>query len=129
MILLDANIPVEQKALLEFWRIHCRQIGDEVAPSDIADENILVLLHQLKRPTFFTRDRDFFRAKLAHPKYCLVWVDAGPEEAAHLIRRFLRHPQFRTASLRMGIVARVNQSQVQFWKPKQSRLSSLKWSA
>ncbi|HEY8283609.1 MAG TPA: hypothetical protein VIJ28_04415 [Chloroflexota bacterium] len=47
-----------------------RQIGADVGHKGIADDAIIVLLHQLSRPTFFTRDDDFYQKALCHPAYC-----------------------------------------------------------
>lgn len=41
-------------------------------------------------------DRDFSRPELCHLRYCLVYLDVKPDEAARYIRRFLRHKSFRT---------------------------------
>ena len=65
---------------------------------------IIPLLHTLRRPTFFTRDHDFYKADLRHPGYCLVFLDVAFDEAAEFIRRFLRHTAFRTQAQRMGRV-------------------------
>lgn len=68
---------------------------------------IIPLLHTLRRPTFFTRDHDFYKADLRHLRYCLVFLDVAFDEAAEFIRRFLRHTAFRTQAQRMGRVVRV----------------------
>ena len=65
---------------------------------------IIPLLHTLRRPTFFTRDHDFYKADLRHLGYCLVFLDVAFDEAAEFIRRFLRHTAFRTQAQRMGRV-------------------------
>jgi hypothetical protein len=73
MNLLDENIPSEQADLLKARGIRCRNIGEDFAHLGIVDENIISLLHRLKQPTLFTRDRDFFKRDLCHPGYSL-WV-------------------------------------------------------
>jgi hypothetical protein len=62
----------------------------------------------LRRPTLFTRDRDFYDPRLQHTGYCLVYVDVSPDDVAEFVRRFLRHPNFRTQAQRMGKVVRVH---------------------
>jgi hypothetical protein len=47
---------------------------------------------------------------LRHPRYCLVCLDVGKQEAAAFIRRVLNHPEFTTAGQRMGTVMRVSSS-------------------
>jgi hypothetical protein len=64
---LDENIPLDQRDLLRTWGVHCRVIGQDIAPISIGDDNILALLHRLKQPTLFTRDEDFFKHRLCHP--------------------------------------------------------------
>jgi len=59
MNLLDENIPEHQRQLLRGWRISVRQIGVDVGDKGLSDDTILVLLHQVSRPTFFSRADDF----------------------------------------------------------------------
>ncbi len=127
MNLLDENIPLEQRDLLRAWGVHCRVIGQEVAPLSIGDDNIIVLLHHLKSATLFTRDEDFFKRDLCHVAYGLVWLDVASEEAAMFARRFLRHPLFRTKSSRMGVVARAHHDGIHFWQRKRATLQSAVW--
>ncbi len=60
MNILDENIPKNQRQLLESWRIRIRQIGFNVGRSGTQDAEIISFLQQLRRPTFFTRDEDFY---------------------------------------------------------------------
>lgn len=127
MNLLDENIPLEQRDLLRAWGVHCRVIGQEVAPLGIGDDNIIVLLHHLKSATLFTRDEDFFKRDLWHAAYGLVWLDVAPEEAAMFVRRFMRQPLFRTKASRGGMVARAHHDGIHFWQRKRAALQSVKW--
>jgi hypothetical protein len=63
----------------------------------------------------------------ATPRYGLVWLDAAPEEAAMFIRRFLRHPRFRTKANRMGIVARAHHDAIQFWQHRRTPSQEVGW--
>lgn len=127
MNLLDENIPTEQRDLLRAWGVHCRVIGQDIAQLSIGDDNIIVLLHGLKSTTLFTRDEDFFKRELCHPAYGLVWLDLAPEEAAMFVRRFLRHPLFRTKASRLGVSARAHHDGIHFWQRNHSRLQSAAW--
>jgi len=60
MNLLDENIRKDQEDLLRTWRVKVRRLSREVAHPGIQDSDILTLLHQLKRSTFFTHDEDFW---------------------------------------------------------------------
>ena len=53
---------------------------------------------------------------LLHQGYCLVFLDVWDDEAAEYIRRFLRHPEFRTQAQRMGKVTRVRHGGVSYWQ-------------
>lgn len=81
----------------------------------------------LRRPTFFTRDQDFYHPWLRHPGYCLVFLEIKPNEAARYIRHFLRYPMFRTQKQRMGIVARVHNDGINFWGIDAARSKDLTW--
>jgi hypothetical protein len=128
VILLDENVPLEQADLLRGWSIRCRVIGRDVAELSIGDDDIVVLLHRLKRSTFITRDRHFFRCSLCHPNSCLVMLDALPEESAMFTRRFHRHPAFHRAADRLGIVARAHHDGIHFWQRGRAALQQIGWS-
>src|SRR6266487_6008175 len=114
MFVLDENLPADQRHLRRSWRIRFRVVGGDVAASGATDENLIPVLHRLPQPTFFTLDRDFFRADWAHANYCLVWLDVRRRDAAEFVSRFLRHPAFDTQARRLGTVARVHTGGVLF---------------
>ena len=91
--------------------------------------NRLSLLHRLKQPTLFPRDRDFWKAKLCHPRYALVYMDIPEDEGlvAAYIRRLLRHPEFDTNGKRLGKVIHVHQTGVKFWQRGTRTLKSVEW--
>jgi len=115
MILLDENFPESQRQLLRSWRIRPQQIGYETGRKGMQDEEIIPFLHQLRRPTFFTLDDDFYKRTLCHAGYCLVLINAGQYEAASFVRRILRHTQFSTQAKRMGAVMRVSHIGITTW--------------
>ena len=127
MLVLDENLPAGQRLLLRSWRIRFRVVGGDVAASGATDENLIPVLHGLPQPTFFTLDRDFFRADWIHANYCLVWLDVRRREEAEFIRRFLRHPAFDTQAKPMGVVARVHAGGVIWWRAKQRSPQSRAW--
>jgi hypothetical protein len=102
--LLDENFPEDRAALLGKWGIHFRRIGYDVAKFGTKDEQILPLLHKVRRVTFFTQDEDFLDPLFCHAAYCLVRLDVRADDIAHFLVRFLRHPRFNTQSRRMGLV-------------------------
>ena len=127
MNLLDENFPEDQIPRLQEWRIPFRQIGRHVARLGIKDPDIIPLLHQLRRVTFFTQDQDFFRPALCHGAYCLVWLDVRADDAALYVRRFLRHPRFTTQAMRLGIVARAYRNGIRFWERNRPALQPAAW--
>ncbi len=127
MLILDENLPADQRLWLRKWRIHFRIIGVDLAAAGTKDENLLPVLHRLPSSTLFTLDRDFFRVERGHSRYGLVWLDVRRREAAEFIRRFLRHQDFNTNAKRMGIVARVHGSGVQFWRIDSCGWQGVRW--
>lgn len=116
MIIIDENFPDSQRQLLQGWRISFKQIAFEIGREGLQDDEIIPLLHQLKRPTFFTLDDDFFGSKLCHAEYCLIYLDVAQYESATFIRRTLRHNDFDTKAKRMGNVIRVSHKGLTVWK-------------
>ena len=127
MNILDENIPLDQRDLLNGWGIHCRMVGQDIARPSVGDDNILALLHRLKQPTFFTRDEDFFNRRLCHSAYGLVFLDIAPEESALFVRRVLRHPRFSTAARRLGLILRAHHDGIQFCEKNRPGWQRVGW--
>ena len=127
MNILDENILSEQRQLLKMWRITSRQIGDDAGRKGMQDEEIIPLLHRSDRPTFFTRDNDFYRRHLCHSGYCLAYLDVGRYEVANFVRRLLRHRQFGTRAKRMGTVIRVFHGGLAVWYLHAEKESRFGW--
>lgn len=127
MNILDEQITIDQWKQLRLWRIHARHIGFDLGKKGIQDDEIIPLLHQLRRPTFFTRDWDFYERTLCHPRYCLVYLGVEKGEAASFIRRFLRHPAFDTEAKRMGTVVRVLHAEISYWHLHHSHEVRVDW--
>lgn len=127
MILLDEQVRADQRLHLTNWGISFRQIGKELAPAGIKDENIIPFLLTLKRPTLFTHDHGFFERGLVHQRYCIVLLSERDVEAADYIRRFLRHPLFDTSAKRMGTVSRVHYGGIAVWRWRCSTSQRVRW--
>ena len=110
MNILDENILEGQRRLLQKWNIPFRQIGVEIGRNGMDDIEIVRLLRTLHHPTLFAVDYHFYKRGLCHTRYCLVQLDVAQSEAAHFIRRVLRHPDFSTHAKRMGAVIRASQT-------------------
>jgi hypothetical protein len=127
MNILDENIPKPQRELLEGRRISVRQVGVNIGRKGLLDEEIIPLLQRLRRPTFFTRDSDFYERRLCHSKYCIVYMSVEKSEAALFVRRFLRHPDFRTQANRMGRVIRVSRAGISSWRLHEPKAEHVRW--
>lgn len=127
MIILDENIIDSQRRLLNSWRIPVRQIGYEVGRKGMKDREIIPFLHQLNRPTLFTRDDDFYERRLCHAGYCLVYLDVRKEEVATFVRRVLRQKAFKTKAKRMGKVIWASHVGLTVWNLHAEKEDLLDW--
>jgi hypothetical protein len=127
MHLLDENVKDSAYAQLAAWRIRVQKIGQGVGRASMSDEEIIPLLHRLKSVTFFTHDRDYYRQRLCHARYCLAFLDVAEKRAAETIRSFLRHPDFRTWAQRKGKVIRVNPSGMHAWQLGANKVAFTPW--
>ncbi len=128
MNILDENIVASQRELLRTWKVHFQRIGGEIGRFGMKDrEDIIPLLHTLRRPTFFTRDHGFYRPHLLHAGYCLVYFEVGTDEVAAYIRRFLRHHEFRMQTQRMGKVVRVRHGSLSYWQIREREEHVVSW--
>ena len=126
MNVLDENITRDQAEILELWGIRCQSLSRDLAAQGIADDNVIPLLLRLKRPTFLTRDADFYEGDLAHRNYALVWLDVDRSETAYFVRRFLKDKRFKMKSQRLGKVFRVHHNGVEYWA-KGRKFGEVQW--
>ena len=64
MNILDENILQSQLQILPGWRITARQIGEDLGRKGMKDDEIISLLVDWRRSSFFTRDLGFYERKL-----------------------------------------------------------------
>ena len=129
MNILDENIIASLRQRLRSWRIPVRQIGVDIARKGLQDEEILPFLHHLHRPTFFTRDRGFYRREVCHRQYGIVYLEVVPEEVAIFVRRVLRHPTLNTQAKRMGAVVRASHRGLGLWRLHAQEDEVMLWGA
>jgi len=91
------------------------------------DDEIIPLLLQLRRLTFFSLDFDFYKRSLCHARYCLVCLDVGQYEAAAFARRLLGYREFDTETRRMGAVIRASHSGLSVWRLHTEGAAHLHW--
>jgi hypothetical protein len=116
VIIIDENAVLDQRQLLQKWRIAFRHIGHGLGQQGMQDEQIIPLLHTLRHSTFFTRDLGFCSRRLCHSRYCLVCMAIEKHELAYYVRRLLKHPQFDTDAKRMGTVIRLSPTLITVWR-------------
>jgi hypothetical protein len=121
---LDVQIIVPA---LEAWITAVRL--QHLRPTEhILDDRVPEILGTLKTPTFLTIDHGFWKRRLCHPDYCILYFDLAKDEQHQLpplLRRLFRLPEFRTRAVRMGKVARVGQVAVTFWQAGEKQTLSL----
>ena len=127
MNILDENILKDERQLLQRWRVAIHQIGDDVGRKGMQDDEIIPFLHQLPRPTLFTRDEDFYERSLCHARYCLVHLKVEQYEVAVFVRRVLRHREFNTQAKRIGTVIRVSHVGLSVWRVHAEQEIRFKW--
>ena len=97
MNILDENIIIAQYQQLLAGGIRAHRMGHEIGRQGMDDKDeIIPLLHRLRRSNFFTRDVDFYDRRLCHSRYCIIHLQVEADSVAEFIRRFLKHPVFNT---------------------------------
>lgn len=85
----------------------------------IKDEAIPTLLGQAQQPIFVTINvTDFWQKAELTSRYCLVCVvlpDSQAGQIPELLRRLLRHPEFRTRAARLGKAVRLTPTQASWY--------------
>lgn len=127
MLLLDENIVDSQRLLLESWRLHPHQIGQNTGRAGMQDDQIIPLLRSLDKPTFCTRDLEFFSRDEPHPSFCIVCLSVGQHEVASFVRRVLRHADFNSKAKRMGRCLFVSSASIRVKTFKSNNEISVKW--
>ena len=127
MNILDENIIDSQRQRLRHWRMAMRHMGYDVGRQGMKDQEIIALLHRLRRPTFFTRDEYFYAHHLCHARYYLVYLAVAKDEVAPFVRRLLRHREFDTVAKRLGTVVRVSQVDLSVWRLHAAQAIHVAW--
>jgi hypothetical protein len=103
----------------------------DLRPSEvIKDDRVPVLLRQLRQPTFVTIDMGFWNRGLRDGRYCILCFPLRNEkqyELPGLLRRLLRLPEFRTKRARMGKVAQVRPTHIEYWQLDDEQLHRQVW--
>jgi len=127
MHVLDENVDDEHGRALRGRPVRARKIGKGIGRASMSDEAVIPLLHRLRAVTFFTSDLDYYQPRLCHAGYCLVYLDVKARWIEDMIRRFLRHPAFRTWAQRKGKVIRVTPTGMHVWRLHQDQAELISW--
>jgi len=130
-ILVDEHLSHDDVTeVLQNW-ITAEQIGFELRrEKGLLDEQIISLLHRLKRRTFITIDGWFYKSGLCHTRYCLIYFDLPmrrQNEIPVLLRRLFQIPGFRNIAERMGKVVKVTSYGISYRQLRVSGEQYLDW--
>jgi len=106
---------------LDYWKvtqiigrwISAEQIGFEFGQKSLPDDNIRAILRRLKRRTFITIDKGFYKREFCDKHYCIILFDLSlvrEDEVPALLRKLFHLPEFRNSKSRMGKVVRVSRT-------------------
>ncbi len=119
----DVFVPVRR------W-ITVQRVQDLRRHQILRDDRVPAILRTLRQPPFVTIDQDYWHRRWSHPGYCILYFPVrSPEQKLipDLLRALLRRPEFRTRTGRMGKLARVSPTAIDFWQYPPRRLHSITW--
>jgi len=132
MIVLDEHLnDARLEDALSHWYpgqiIHLKTLRPKTL---IKDDAVATLLFKLKQPTFVTINwTDFWRQISADKRYCVVCFALSLNQAdklSDLLRSVFKLEQFKTKNSRMGKVARVLHTSLQFYSVNDPTMYSVK---
>lgn len=127
MRILDENVVESQRREFLLHGLHVRQVGHEIARQGTGDDDVIRLLHRLRRPTLLTRDLKLFNSRLCHPRYCIVVLDVERADFFAYALRLLDHRDFNTSVKRIGLAIRAGEQTVRVWKFKRNTQRVMDW--
>ena len=103
----------------------------ELRPGElILDDRVPQILRTLKQPTFVTIDQGFWSPRWTDHNYAIVCFALRNDQQRRLpglLRALFRHPEFRTRAKRMGKVARVGLTTIEWWQFRRADLHQVAW--
>ena len=129
IILDDQLFDLEVLVPIARW-ITVQRLRDLRPGEVIKDDRVPVLLRQSRQPTFVTIDMGFWNRGLRDASYCILCFPLRNDkqyELPGLLRRLLRLPEFRTKRARMGKVAQVRPTHIEYWQLGDEQLHRLIW--
>ena len=118
-LILDAHVNI-QLVLQPLRRWITAELLQDLRPGEhVLDERVPEILLRMKRPTFVTIDKDFDDPSLCNPNYCIIYFALQDKEQPlipSLLRALFRRPEFRTRANRMGKLARISTTSIEYWQ-------------
>ena len=114
---------------LQRW-VTTRRLRDLRPNELIYDERVPEILSSLGQPTFVTIDHGFWNRRLRNEHYCILFFalrDDRQRLLPDLLRAVFRERAFRTRGRRMGKVARVRPTGIDFWEMNVPKLQRIRW--
>jgi hypothetical protein len=130
-LFLDEQLDARLLPALRKW-VTAQRLADLWPDEVILDDRLPELLLTLKQPTLLTIDKGLWDKSLCHPGYAVpvCWLPQDEQGLLpELVRMLFRLPDFRTRAKRMGIVARMNKTGVEWWKHRVAGLQRVEWEA
>ena len=97
----------------------------------IKDDAIATLLQRVAQPTFITINvDDFWKQNQADSRYCIITIEIDQDQTSRLsiiLRRLLNLSEFHTKATRMGKVARVRPTHIEYYRENR-QIQKLLWS-
>lgn len=132
MIVLDEqlNIPELADKIAAWYPGRVAILTDLRAGSQVKDDAVSTLLRAEAQPTFVTINvRHFWHVVRADAKFAVVCIDLPLIRVEHVsdwLRRFLNTPEFKTKAGRMGVVALLRPSRIEFYRVDR-KILSMEW--
>ncbi len=98
---------------------NCPEIRRAAPWEVIKDDRIPSLLRELKNSTFVTIDDGFWNRDLLDPNYCILYFALQDHQQAQipsLLRQLLKLAEFKTIAIRMGKIAKVSTTHIEYWQ-------------
>lgn len=129
IILDDQLFDLEVRIPLARWTT-VQRLRDLRPAEVIKDDRVPLILREQRQPTFVTIDMGFWDSELRDPRYCILCFPLRNDEQhkiPDLVRSLLQLAEFSTKSARMGKLARISLSQIEFWQFGDQQLHRLAW--
>lgn len=116
---------------LESWAT-VRRLKDVRPREMIDDDRVPDLLRRLNHPTFVTIDDGFWDREYRDKRYCILYIAVSDDQQFKipaLLRQLFRLTEFKTKAARMGKVARISSTRIEYLQVNDETIHTLKWPA